>query len=201
MRVRATIKMRNDHLIAAREKLGLSQKAAWKASGVSFDTLCNLEKMNYKKVTPEQAQKLADFYELPREKVMPEGWEGVVIPSTVQRIQDVPSDRILSWGGTTDHLLSDPADQLLIEERNAILGRAMENLNRRERIVLQARIFDGLSLDDTGKAVGVTRERVRQIEIRALKRLRESQVLRSRLEIDNEREGVVRNEPRDRGRA
>ena len=44
-----------------------------------------------------------------------------------------------------------------------------EKLNYREQMVLQLRYRDGLSLDDCSKKMGVTRERVRQIESKALR--------------------------------
>lgn len=66
---------------------------------------------------------------------------------------------------------------------------AMNCLNAREQKVLQLRYglggSDSLSLEELGRRFGVTRERVRQIEIGALRKLRQSrqgQRLRSHLE-------------------
>lgn len=44
-----------------------------------------------------------------------------------------------------------------------------EKLNYREQMVIQLRYRDGLSLDECGKKMGVTRERIRQIENKALR--------------------------------
>ncbi len=63
--------------------------------------------------------------------------------------------------------------QLLRDE----LGQAMESLSERERLVLELRF--GLqdhrerTLEEVAKVVGVTRERVRQIEAKALRQLRQ----------------------------
>jgi RNA polymerase primary sigma factor len=69
------------------------------------------------------------------------------------------------------------------------VGNALLLLNAREREILQMRFGIGyenpLTLDDIGRRVGLTRERVRQIEKRALERLRRSKsapVLRSLIE-------------------
>jgi len=42
----------------------------------------------------------------------------------------------------------------------------------RERTVLQARWLCGMTLDETGRIMNLCRERVRQIEIRALRKLK-----------------------------
>ena len=47
-----------------------------------------------------------------------------------------------------------------------------ERLTNRECQVIQLRFRQNLSLDDTGKKFGVTRERIRQIEAKAIRKLR-----------------------------
>lgn len=49
---------------------------------------------------------------------------------------------------------------------------AMRCLRQREREVLKLRFWEGLTLLETGARLGVTRERIRQIEARALEKLR-----------------------------
>jgi RNA polymerase primary sigma factor len=81
-----------------------------------------------------------------------------------------------------DETMPEPDDaaskQLLAEQLRTILG----SLNRRERQVLEMRfgLKDGQShtLEEVGQAFGVTRERIRQIEAKALRKLRHP--LRSR---------------------
>ena len=68
--------------------------------------------------------------------------------------------------------------QLLREQMRTILG----SLNHRERRVLEMRFGlrdgQGHTLEEVGQAFGVTRERIRQIEAKALRKLRHP--LRSR---------------------
>lgn len=75
-----------------------------------------------------------------------------------------------------DETILGPADatsnQLLKEQLHSILN----SLSKRERAVLEMRfgLKDGEShtLEEVGQALGVTRERVRQIESKALRKLR-----------------------------
>ena len=81
-----------------------------------------------------------------------------------------------------DETLPEPDDaaskQLLREQMRTIL----ESLNHRERLVLEMRFGlkdgQGHTLEEVGQAFGVTRERIRQIEAKALRKLRHP--LRSR---------------------
>ncbi len=75
-----------------------------------------------------------------------------------------------------DEKMPKPADVVSREILRESMRKSLEALSERERTVLELRY--GLNdnrpqtLDDVGKALGVTRERVRQIETRALRKLR-----------------------------
>jgi len=103
----------------------------------------------------------------------------------IMRISQEPMSLDMPVGSEDSGMLSDfiedeslpgPADatssQLLKEQLNVILN----SLNERERAVLEMRfgLKDGEAhtLEDVGRAFGVTRERVRQIESKALRKLR-----------------------------
>jgi RNA polymerase sigma-32 factor len=60
--------------------------------------------------------------------------------------------------------------------RKALLATAMKTLNGRERDILFKRQLtdDPMTLEDLSQQYGISRERVRQIEVRALERLRKS---------------------------
>jgi RNA polymerase primary sigma factor len=68
-----------------------------------------------------------------------------------------------------------PEDQVAGNERTKELQEALEGLNERTRRVLEARFGLGdrepATLEQVGSEIGVTRERVRQIETRALREL------------------------------
>lgn len=69
----------------------------------------------------------------------------------------------------------DPVEQVLMraeeEEKADRAMNALKLLRERDRFVLEMRA-DGLTLEMIGKVLGVSRERVRQLEIKALNKLR-----------------------------
>ena len=106
----------------------------------------------------------------------------------------VPSTNMPTPGDVTWNLIRR-------EEIDGILGR----LTSRERDVVRLRfgLDDGRArtLEEVGSALNVTRERVRQIELRAMKKLRhigqelQAQALRSRLLQSRRSEQVRKKEP------
>ncbi len=59
-------------------------------------------------------------------------------------------------------------------KRREMLNIALKNLNERERKILTQRrlIDDPLTLEELSKSFGISRERVRQVEVRAFEKLR-----------------------------
>ena len=61
-------------------------------------------------------------------------------------------------------------------ERMALLGNAMEDLNERERAIFQARRLrdDPATLEELAQEYNVSRERIRQIEVRAFEKVQDA---------------------------
>ncbi|HUG60289.1 MAG TPA: RNA polymerase sigma factor RpoH [Methylomirabilota bacterium] len=68
------------------------------------------------------------------------------------------------------------ADSEELEQRRGLLKRAMEVLNDREKRIFEARRLseDPMTLEDLSTEFGVSRERVRQIEVRAFEKVQEA---------------------------
>ena len=82
-----------------------------------------------------------------------------------------------------DDTVPDPAEMAVATELHGALQDIMNSLKAREARVLELRygLKDGeaYTLEEVGRKLGVTRERVRQIETQALRKLRHPQFLRA----------------------
>ena len=76
-----------------------------------------------------------------------------------------------------DDLSGDPGDLLQEEDLNASLDSWLSELSEKQREVVTRRFglrgHESSTLEEVGREIGLTRERVRQIQVEALKRLRE----------------------------
>ena len=79
---------------------------------------------------------------------------------------------LLEQKDRTDYLPS-PEDSLLAAETSAIVNEVLGTLNPREKEVLHQRFSNDATYEDVSKIHGVTRERSRQIELKALRKLRD----------------------------
>ena len=82
----------------------------------------------------------------------------------------------------------DPSDSIQNDELNHNLEHWLELLPERQREVLMRRFglagFEAATLETVGEQIGLTRERVRQIQVEALRRLREI-LMREGLSAEN----------------
>lgn len=110
---------------------------------------------------------------------------------TISLEQPMGDDDFSLFDLIEDHGAVAPVDAATQAMLNQALNEALEDLPERERRVLRLRfgLVDGRmhTLDEVGREIGVTRERIRQIEIKTLARLRNpvhSGHLRSYLEVE-----------------
>ena len=79
---------------------------------------------------------------------------------------------LLEQKSRTDYLPS-PEDSLLAAETSAIVNEVLGTLKPREKEVLHERFSNDSTYEEVSKIHGVTRERSRQIELKALRKLRD----------------------------
>jgi RNA polymerase sigma factor for flagellar operon FliA len=71
-----------------------------------------------------------------------------------------------------DHAL-DPAGSFETQETTFLLARAIEQLGEREKIVLVLYYYEGMTLAEIGRVIGVTESRISQMHTAAMLRLRQ----------------------------
>ena len=113
--------------------------------------------------------------QLPIPAVVPRRDEGRILEEEGNQLRDC----------IEDHAMLDPADEATHQLLKEHVQEVLERLTERESKVLQLRfgLDDGpcRSLHEVGKELGVTRERVRQIEMKALHELSQRCELRDYL--------------------
>jgi RNA polymerase primary sigma factor len=105
------------------------------------------------------------------DKVLQYGVHETSLDIGVGEDQDTPLSEVLA-----DERGPSPEDRMLARETSDGLGEVYGELNEQQRTVIAYRygVLDGkpLTLEETGKRIGVSRERVRQIENQAKERMR-----------------------------
>lgn len=74
-----------------------------------------------------------------------------------------------------DKVAPSPLDNVILDDLKKQIGRVIESLNPKEQIIIRKRFGigdDPHTLEEVGKEFSVTRERIRQIEVKALRKLR-----------------------------
>ena len=85
--------------------------------------------------------------------------------------EDTWQDFLADSGPTPDQIVEESIDS---RTRGEWLARSIAELNEREQIIIRERRLreDGRTLEELGRRFGISKERVRQIEARALQKLR-----------------------------
>ncbi len=79
----------------------------------------------------------------------------------------------VSLGDTIgDERVADPAGTVDAQETTYLLARAIEQLSERERMVVVLYYYEGMTLAQIGRALGVTESRISQMHTAAMQRLR-----------------------------
>ncbi len=166
--------IRNYRLVEARKNKKFQQKDIAEQVGISRLTYLNYESMRYK---PNQSvkNKIAQVLEKPLEYLFPKNIESYYeYNKTSEDIYD-NHRRINLQQRINPHNIN--SDKLAKQSSlRKITKKLLETLNHKEKEVIKLRFGidneNAHTLEKIGKIYGVTRERIRQIESRAIERLR-----------------------------
>lgn len=188
MRVRATLRLRNDALISARERLGLTQAQAAERCGVPHGYYVGAESFNLRgkldkrrkpmlvETAIAHARRIAAGMGLPIESVLSQEFLDRAPKSEITVVAEMSPRGLLEASERFAGRNALPADTLTRTKETAdALRVALEKLPSRHRQAVT--LLYGLdgggerTLDEVGKAMRVSRERVRQLEHGAIWRL------------------------------
>lgn len=176
MKLRATLTIRNEAMIAARERLGFSQATVAELADCGTGIIGQLESLNFKHRDIQQiADRVALVLELDPEQVLPQEMAGEVYQSRHFRTFE-QDPRLLPKVEDTKMLLE--FDETMNKEELARkVDQVLKTLTYREREILKLRYGLGdndgntYTLEEVGRIFRVTRERVREVEARAIRKL------------------------------
>lgn len=180
------LRLRNNRLKARRRRLGLSQKAFCAKLGINASLYGQLESLRMLPIDTKGqwrsiALTVAKFWSLPPEELWPPVLLEIVKPVATKEVGEREMQALLTFTEQYFESRTIPVEELPDQRgAHALLQDLLEQLPEREKRVLTARFgLDGepvQTLDELGRELGVSRERVRGIESAALVKLRRSEL-------------------------
>ena len=173
MKVTAITKFKHGGLYAAIKKLGWTQRELSERSGISHYRIGDIINLQVRP-TVENANAIqralgeAGVY-LDMLAEWPEVFAGVGKGFKVERTEDVD---VIRLSGCREAMLIEAPQFEDTREIDSALDAALSSLSGREQMVIRSRFWDGDTIERASERVGVSRERIRQIEAKALRKLR-----------------------------
>lgn len=182
MRIRATIQLRNDALVAARKRKGWTQKETAELCGVGLGFYQALEQLRFQKTYRlNDLYLIADTLEIDNiDDIWPEamvGWDG---QTRFEHMEEVPVARLLEYKDRqkAHYMLPSPSDEVEENEQLNRMRALIEAglLSEKERAVLELRYgLTGkeppLTLGAVGRRFNRSEESVRMLEAKAIRKL------------------------------
>jgi RNA polymerase sigma factor (sigma-70 family) len=182
-----TMRIRNNRLKQRRLALGLKPRELAERAGISYGYYLRLEGL---KVGPmvasrgrggmgvlnwsETARKLADFHMVDLEELWPDAIRSVSKSEVVARIEGEQLLGALKMAASEPDALPSPDESYDAAERLAVTEEVLRdaNLTPQQELVIRERFFGDKTLEEVSRVASVSRERARQIEAKALRKLR-----------------------------
>lgn len=172
-----TMTLRNNLIKRRRIELNLSSKEAAKGAGIGYALWLDYEGLRQNPLSTSQdilwkpsAMAIAKFLGCSCEELFPNAVLSVKTPTISKEIDGERVAALISYHANLEPpMLPDAAIEAL--EISTTVRDATRKLSRRERAVMRHRFQEDRSYADTGDFLGVSAERIRQIEKKALRKI------------------------------
>jgi RNA polymerase sigma factor (sigma-70 family) len=183
MRLQVTIHIKNWYMLKARERLGWTQKRLREETKVCIEDIQAIENLRRPKGefwdVKDKLNRIAIALDEEFDLLFPQEYLDALQKKLLPGLQapvswciEIPLSSLLP---NNSHLLIDEPEIDDLPELRESIDCLLPTLEDRERAILRMRFGfddDPMTLDAVGQRLGLTRERVRQLENRALRKLR-----------------------------
>jgi RNA polymerase sigma factor (sigma-70 family) len=180
---RVKLSVRNNLLVSRREAVGLSAPELAEKLGVCYSAIWKLETLRESPLLEDgtswskAARKLAEFYRVLPEDLFP---DAILAANHTSVEREMGAQEAFALAGG---LPLAPDDRLIAGERIRSVTAALAELSPRQQRLLAARFgldgSEGITYEEMGERLGVSRERARQLEVAALRKLAKSDALKA----------------------
>jgi len=173
---RITVKVRNNRLLKAIEDAGGSPGQKWcDANGLRYARVNSLINMTSSPLTtegglfPDAARLCEVLNKLPEDL-----WSNEQLYPLEKNFSEMEMDysQVVALLPNEQQSYLPDFSELEQEQTKGLVSTALSTLTNREREVIRMRFEDELTYDECAKRFDVTRERIRQIESKAMRKLR-----------------------------
>lgn len=158
----------NHELREARLRAGFkTQRAAAEFIGIQTHYYNAVEAM---RVYPgiDRAKRISDAFNMEVEVLFPEVLEHV----TKKRKRQIIFKKDLYYREDNGRFVTDLEENEHLQIQNKAVDEALSCLTERERTIVLARFYESKTLEEVSSMLSLSRERVRQLEVRALRKMK-----------------------------
>ena len=205
---RITLKVRNNRILRAVEEAGGKFGGKWcEANGVDYHKAVQLVAMTASPINEDghlikAAVQLCDALN----KTPDDLWSKEQIYPLEKNFSELEMnhEQVVSLLSNEQRVGELDTSQIENKEAARLIGNALATLTRQEEKVINLRFYKDMTLDECASSLDVTRERIRQIEKKALRKLRHPQrvgMLVDLLDVEPSERAQVKAEANKQGRA
>lgn len=173
---RISVKVRNNRLLKAIEEAGGKPGNKWcDKNGLTYKMVNDLINMTISPLLETgELSKTASMLCDVLGKIPDELWSAEQLRPLEKNFSELEMDyqQVVAMLPSDEQSYLPDFYKLENEQTRSLIESALATLTVKERAVMRLRFEDDLTLEECGEMLGVTRERVRQIEIKALRKLR-----------------------------